>query len=473
MYASGSSGRWFACPLLLNVARYQTNHFSNNAYRMKPLTTLLRTFIELHPDEAARAFEALEHADAQRLFKTLPAGVAVSLLERLSPHVATPLLAELDTERVGQLVTAMPLRHASTVLRQLEDEKRESVLAALPEKHSRPLRYLASYSAETAGGIMEPRVASLSIDLTAQQAISVIRKTPREALHYLYITDRDGKLAGVLTMRDLLLAVPRDPIKPLVRREVVSVTDTMNSENVVGLMTERGFLALPVVDYEGRLVGVVKHDDVLHAGQLEAFEDMQILAGAGADERALSPVSTVIRSRLPWLMINLVTAFMAAAVVGLFENVIAQVAALAVLMPVVAGQGGNTGAQSLAVVLRGLALREIIAGVKRRVVVKELVAGTLNGVAVAVVTGLSVFVWQMYLEDAGATKSIGLALVIFLAMIINMAAAALAGAVIPLMLRAMGRDPAQSSSIFLTTVTDIVGFASFLGFAVVFLPMLT
>jgi magnesium transporter len=171
-------------------------------------------------------------------------------------------------------------------------------------------------------------------------------------------------------------------------------------------------------------------------------------------------------------MINLVTAFMAAAVVGLFEDVIAQVAALAVLMPVVAGQGGNTGAQSLAVVIRGLALREIISGTERRVVMKELLAGIINGIAIAVVTGIAVFVWQFFMEQSGGTKAIGLSTVIFLAMIINMGAAALSGAVIPLVLRTLGRDPAQSSSIFLTTVTDIVGFASFLGFAVLFLPML-
>ena len=439
---------------------------------MSPLETLLRSFIELHPDEAARSFEALASSDARRLFKTLPSRVAVALLERLSPHIAGPLLAQMEVERIRQLLREMSPRSASTVVQQLEEEKREELFQGLAESVARPLRDLTRYSAETAGGIMEPRVAALSIDLTAQQAISTIRKTPRNVLHYLYVTDRDGKLAGVLTMRDLLLAGPRDLIEPLVRREVVSVPDTMNRTEVVNLMSERGFLALPVVDYDGRLVGVIKHDEALQAGQLEAFGDLQKITGASADERALSPVTTVVRSRLPWLMINLVTAFMAAAVVGLFENVIAQVAALAVLMPVVAGQGGNTGAQSLAVVIRGLALREIISGMERRVVVKELLAGVINGIAVAVVTAAAVFVWQMFLEGAGTTKSVGLSLVIFLAMIINMAAAALAGAIIPLVLRALGRDPAQSSSIFLTTVTDIVGFASFLGFAVLFLPML-
>jgi magnesium transporter len=304
-----------------------------------------------------------------------------------------------------------------------------------------------------------------------QQAVTAIRKAPREALHYLYVTQRDGKLIGVLNMRDLMLAAPRERIELLVRRSVVSVPDTMDSGEVVELMRERGFLAVPVVDFEGRLIGVVKHGEALQAGQAAAFENLQKIVGAGADERALSPVSLVVKSRLPWLYVNLMTAFMAAAVVGVFEGIIAQVAALAVLLPVVAGQGGNTGSQSLAVVMRGLALREIIPGVKRRVIVKELVAGLINGLAVAIFTAAAVFGWRTAAGDSVQAGS-GLALVIGLAMIVNMVAAALAGAVIPIVLRAVGRDPAQSAAIFLTTVTDIVGFASFLGFATLFMSLI-
>ncbi len=437
----------------------------------KPLESLLRAFVELHPEDAARAFETLDTADALRLLKNLPVRVTVSLLEQLSPYAAGPILEQLGHDRIREFCAEMSPRTASSLLHQLAEAKREEVLAGMAESAAKQLRELAKYPADTAGAIMEPRVAALAIDMTVQQAISKIRKTPREALHYLYVTERYGTLIGVLNMRDLLLAAPRDPLEPLVRRNVVTVADTMDREEVVNLMRERKFLALPVVDFDGRLVGVVRHDEALHAGQLEAFEDLQKIVGAGADERALSPVSKVVKSRLPWLFVNLVTAFMAAAVVGLFEGIIAQIAALAVLLPVVAGQGGNTGAQSLAIVMRGLALREIIPGVKKRVVVKELVAGLINGVAVAVVTAVVVFGWRMTKGDATEVCT-GLALVILLAMIVNMAAAALAGAAIPLLLKALGRDPAQSASIFLTTVTDIVGFAAFLGFAVAFSSML-
>jgi magnesium transporter len=211
-------------------------------------------------------------------------------------------------------------------------------------------------------------------------------------------------------------------------------------------------------------VGVVQHHEALEAGQLEAFEDLQILVGAGAEERALSPVRTVVKSRLPWLLVNLGTVFLASAVVGMFEGMISRIAALAVLLPVVAGQGGNTGAQSLAVVMRGLALREIIPSVRKRMILKELLAGFINGLLIAVVTALSVFAWRMIKGDP-LTASTALGAVIGISIVISMALSALAGAIIPLLLGAMGRDPAQSAAIFLSTVTDIVGFVVFLGLA--------
>lgn len=320
---------------------------------------------------------------------------------------------------------------------------------------------------------MEPRVPTLSLHLTANQAIAAVRKAARKVLHYIYVADSDGKLVGVVNMRDLLLADENSSIDDIVHRDVVSVTDTMDRTEAINLLTERRLLALPVIDYEGRMLGVVKHDAAMKSSQLVGFQDLQKIAGAAADERALSSVSTVVRSRLPWLTINLVTAFMAAAVVGMFEGIIAQVAALAVLMPVVAGQGGNTGAQSLAIVIRGIAIREIIHGAEMKVIKKELYASIINGIAIAILTAVAVFAWQYLMDGSGMTKAIGLSAVIFLSMIINMVAAAFAGTVIPLVLKSLGRDPAQSSSIFLTTVTDIVGFSSFLGFAVLFLPMLT
>ena len=431
---------------------------------MKTLEPLVRSFVEGHPQDAAKALEELDADEATKILERLPSRLQGLLMERLSPPKAGAILEQLDSFRARELLASMPPRQASFVLQHMDEGKREDALKALPDARAHQLRELMHYPAEMAGGMMEPRVASVRADLNVQSAIAVLRKAPRQTLYYLYVTDGDGKLVGVLNMRNLLLASPKDTIESLMSREILSVPATMDREEVLNLIRRHRFLALPVVDADGRLIGVIKHDEALRAGQLEAFEDIQKMVGAGGDERALSPVSIVIKRRLPWLYVNLLTAFAAAAVVGIFEGIIQKVTALAVLLPIVSGQGGNTGAQALAVVMRGIALREILTGTAKRVIVKEVLAGLFNGVAIAVATAAAVWVWS---------RSMGLSLVIGLAMIVNMVVAGLSGAAIPIILKALNRDPAQSSSIFLTTVTDVVGFASFLGFAAIFISLLT
>lgn len=319
-------------------------------------------------------------------------------------------------------------------------------------------------TALTAAGMMEGEVVTIPLNVTAEAAIEFLRNAPRQSLHYLYVTDADRRLVGVLGMRDILLARPSDPVESMVRRGVTTIRLETPREELAAVMQKTRYLALPVVDGEGRLQGVVRHDRVLGAAREEAFEDLQRLVGAGGDERALAPVSHAVRKRLGWLLVNLATAFLASAVIAQFEPALAKVAALSILMTIVAGQGGNTGAQTLAVVIRGLAVKEILPGTTWRLVMKELAAGVVNGVAVALVTGGVVWAWF---------RNPWLAVVIGSAMVVNMTAAALSGAAIPLVLHALGRDPAQSSSIFMTTVTDVVGFASFLGFALLFMSKLT
>jgi len=430
---------------------------------MKMLESLVRTFVEGHPQDAAIAVDQMAATEAVKILEKLPSRLNGLLMERLTPQNACAILELLEPSRAQELLAGMSPRHASLVLNCLASGKREEALAGLPSSRSRELRELMNYPHETAGGMMEPRVVSILVDLNVQSAIGVLRKAPRLSLFYLYVTDRNGKLVGVLNMRNLLLASPRDTIESLMSRDIMSIPASTDRREVLMLMRRHRFLALPVVDAEGRLIGVIKHDEALRAGRLEVFEDLQKMVGAGGDERALSPVFTVVKRRLPWLYVNLATAFAAAAVVGIFEGVIQKVTALAVLLPIVSGQGGNTGAQALAVVMRGLALREIVSGAAKRVMVKEIIAGLLNGVAIAVVTSAVVWIWS---------RNVGITLVIGLAMIVNMAAAGLSGAAIPICLKALNRDPAQSSSIFLTTVTDVVGFASFLGFAAILMSLL-
>lgn len=430
---------------------------------MSTTESLVRYYAEAHPESAAHALENEQPEDAAEVIDRLPHSISGPVLENLPPVATAQILEALGPDKSSTLLEGIDAHHAAAVLEHVNHDLRERLLATLPDKRKDLLERLASYAPDTAGAMMDLQVASLPADLTAERAISRLRKAPRQALYYLYVTNRRQKLIGVLGMRNLLLAEPSTPIKEIMHPDITAIPATMVREDVAALMRDKKFLALPVTDESDRLIGVVKYGQVLEAVEQKAFEDLQTMVGAGSEERALSPFPMVVKSRLPWLGINLLTAFAAAAVVGIFESTIERVTALAVLLPVVAGQGGNTGAQALAVIMRGLALREVEAGMARQVLLKETIAGTINGLVIGVLAGAAAYAWD---------GRWALGVVIFLAMIVNMAAAALTGAAVPMVLQAMGRDPAQASSIILTTVTDIVGFAAFLGLAVAFMPLL-
>lgn len=317
--------------------------------------------------------------------------------------------------------------------------------------------------ASTAGGMMSSEATALPSELTVGEAVRKIRSLgKKQPLYYVYVTDPEGRLQGVLGMRDLILADPPTLLSSIMR-QVTSVPVEMDREEVVRLAARHRYLAVPVVDSRKRLLGIVHSEDLIEVAQEEASEDIQKMFGAGGDEGALSPVRFAVGKRLPWLLVNLATAFLAAAVVGIFESTIARITALAVFLPVVAGQGGNAGTQTLAVVIRGLALGEVERSLAKRVILKEAGLGLINGVVVGLVTAA-----VGYLCEGNAHFG----LVIGLAMVTNMAVACVAGAGIPIAMRALGWDPAQSSSIILTTVTDVVGFFSFLGLATLFQHLL-
>jgi len=408
------------------------------------------------PTAVAQAVESLSPEDAVHVLEALPVSELSRVIERLESSIALQIIQQLPAEIRAAVVAELAPRDAALLMRQLDDEVQAETMRHIPGDVAQRFREALEYPADTAGGIMEPLATTLLSDLTVEQAVNAIRAAPKEYLYYLYVVDRERKLVGVLNTRDLLLADPKTRLDHIAIREMVSVPAMMDREEVANVIRHRNFLALPVVSDQGRLLGVVSHEQVLETVEEEAFEDLQRTVGAGADETALSPILTVVSRRLPWLVLNLVTTFAAAAIVGTFESVIAQVTALAVLLPVVAGQAGNSGAQSLAVVLRGLALDEISSGTVVRLLRKEMVAGAVNGFFVALVCSGGVWFWS---------GSIALALVIAASMWLCLVLSPLVGAAIPLLLHRVGLDPAQSSTIFLTTFTEIAGFGLFLGFA--------
>ena len=425
---------------------------------------LADTYIDQFPQEATEVLESAPISEVVQLLQMQSPERGALILGRISTALATAALLQLKPDPVRKILGAMNPVQAALLLGSLDQDSREKQLNNLDAGLAKELNDLMSYPEGSAGRLMQPRAPSIPARLTIKQALKRIRGfAPRDA-DVLVVTDDSGKLLGLVDLVDVTQADPGTFMQTLVQGTTpVRVNALTPQEEIIDLFSRYRLRLIPVVDIEERLLGVIRQSSVIQAAQEVAATDMQAMVGVSRDERALSSPLFAMRKRLPWLNINLLTAFLAAAVVGLFENTIAQFTALAVLLPVVAGQSGNTGAQALAVIMRGLALREIQVRHWRRVLLKEVLAGALNGIAIAIVTGLGVLIWS---------KSIGLALVIGVAMIISMALAGLSGGAIPLVLTRLGQDPAQSASILLTTVTDVVGFFSFLGLATLFSSLL-
>lgn len=416
---------------------------------------LARLYARQFPEEAARRIESAPLDDAVALLESEPTPHAVAVIDRLASNIAADVLQAGSPEFAQGVLEAMDPVRAAATLAWLDAPQRDALLAGLDERAANDLRRMADYPPETAGRLMDPRVIAFRRGATVQQALTRLRGVRRRAVPEVFLIGDDDALTGRVPLQALAVARPDDPLESLAE-PAVPVSGTATADEVVEHLNSHRLASLPVIDIDGRLLGVIREDVLMKTARQDVAADIQAMVGASRQERALSRVSFAVRARLPWLHINLVTAFIAAAVVGLFESTIAAFTALAVLLPVVAGQSGNAGAQALAVTMRGLALREVRVSQWARVTRKEALVALINGWAIALTTGVAVFAWS---------GSLGLSGVIATSMVISMVAAGAAGAAIPMILTSLGRDPAQSSSIILTTVTDVVGFSSFLGIA--------
>jgi len=343
----------------------------------------------------------------------------------------------------------------------LPTDAREHMAQNISGKLRDQIRELLTYPEDSVGRIMTTDFLSFHQELSAQAAIDKIRAfgPKRFPASYAYVVDDETRLLGVLNMRDLMLSSPDKSLESIMRKDIFSLNCFVDTQEAAVELAKRKYFAAPVVDSENHMLGIIKAERMIQGVREDVTKDMQRMFGAGGDERVFSTIMFSLKKRLPWLHVNLATAFLAAAVVAAFEGIIAKLTVLAVLLPVVAGQGGNAGAQSLAVVMRGIVMREIPRDKKLRLVLKEGILGAINGVVIGAVTALIAWMWN---------GNPYLGLVIGLGMLVNLIFAGLSGSSIPLLMKKLGMDPAQSSSIILTTVTDVVGFLAFLGFAVVF-----
>jgi len=418
-----------------------------------------KAFISQFPEEAAHACESYPPQEVLQVLRDNPGHDAAKILSAMTPSLAAEIFGTMNLDLLQDVITHSSPTLVASLLQRLPGEQRQEILASLPLALSADIAPFLEYPEDSVGLLMDVKFFALPEDLTVEEAIRQVRMHAPRQLNAIYIIDRQQILVGQLPLRDLFLAPSHKTLGALMNRELPTIHPLENQEQVVEICDEWKVITIPVTDLDGRLLGIISNQDIIQVEIEEATISMQTMVGVSKDERALSPPWFAIRKRLPWLQINLLTAFLAAFVVGLFEDTIAKFTALAVLLPVVAGQSGNTGAQALAVVMRGLALRDIRPSQWLRVTLKESYVALANGVAVAATTCTAVYIWS---------SSWGLTMVIGVSMVISMLMAGFSGAIIPIVLKSLKQDPAQSSSIILTTVTDVAGFFSFLGLATIF-----
>jgi magnesium transporter len=425
---------------------------------------LLNLLQKQHPADLAQIFSELQERDRQAAFSLLAdrnGRLAMEAVSELGPENGAALLATRSAEDIAKLAQEIPSDDAAALIDYLPEELSAAVLDLMRPKESGVVENLLEYAERTAGRIMNPHVFALDEDMTVGEAITELQTTRDvEMVFYLYVVDARRHLVGVVSLRRLLLVSPETPLKRIMTADLISARVDMDQEEVARQVAAYNLLAIPVVDEENKLVGIITVDDVIDVIKDEATEDIYRLAGVAGDERVFTIPRESLRLRFPWLAINLATAFLAAAVVAIFQGTIDKWTALAVFMGIPAGMGGNAATQTLTVIVRGLALGELTWGNAKKALLKEIVVGVGNGVATGLLAAAVVWVFRW-------DPMIGVLL--GAAMIVNLFVAAAAGTLIPLGLKAIRIDPALASTVFITTFTDIAGFASFLGLATAYL----
>jgi magnesium transporter len=421
--------------------------------------TFLREIVaELHEADLGDLIGALEPDDRVSLVELTGTDFDFSALNEVDDTVREEILEELEPETVAEGVRELESDDAVELLEGLDEEDQEEILEKLPPRERDALERSLDYPEDSAGRRMQTEFITVPPDWTVGQAIDYMRETPDlpERFYEIYAVDANRRWQGAIPLDVLLRSRRPVPLADLIDedRRRVAVTDDL--EEVARLFGKYNLVAAPVVDAEDRLVGVITVDDVVDVIEEEADEDLKALGGVTSDEELSDNVWTIAKARFNWLLVNLATAFLASSVLGLFAGQLEKMVALAVLAPIVASQGGNAATQTMTVAVRALATRELGSNNAVRVVIREALVGLVNGLAFAVITGVAAVAWF---------RIPGLGVVIGLAIICNLVAGALGGILIPMVLERVRADPAVASGTFVTTVTDVVGFFSFLGIA--------
>ena len=427
--------------------------------------SIIDLFSNLHAADIAKLIDNLDEEDRLRLFSLLEVDKASEVILELSDTSREQLIEDLSNEELTDIIEEMDSDDAADIIAELSDDQAKAVLDAIEPDDSEEVKELLKYPEDSAGGIMQSELVSVRRSATINDAFQAVAvaKDEIENIYDIFVVEDDNRLIGAVPLQRLITTKRFTPVVDLIDHDIVSVTVDMDQEEVARLFKKYDLVSVPVIDAEKRLLGRITIDDVMDTVDEETSEDIYRIAGLGEDDTVFNTPAESVKKRLPWLFLNLIMALTSVLVIGFFEDTIKFMVVLAFFMPVVAGLGGNAGGQTLALIVRGMALGEITFENAKRVLFRQLAVGIANGVSVGVVIGFIAWLWK------GIPV---LGLILGLAMIISVFVGTFAGALIPLALTRLKLDPALGSQIFLTAFTDAFGFLSFLGLATLFFRLL-
>jgi magnesium transporter len=428
--------------------------------RRGAMSNAVNLLTKLRPVDIAQILTQLPQSEREAIFSALVGSdltQAAEAVSEMGTESAVALLAALNRDDVTRLLQELPSDDATLLVAEMPEKLRDELLETMKTEHSTVVNELLGFADETAGRIMTPDYFALDEDLTISEAITALQKRSEEfeMAFYIYVVDSRNHLLGVVSLRQLLLNPPSTPLRKIMIGDVIKVTTDTDQEEVARLVATYNLLAVPVVDQENKLAGIITVDDIIDVMREEATEDIYALAGVDADDRALGSAMNSVRRRLPWLLLSLGGALIAVAIVRLLLPANPNSLLLAILIPVVATMGSNAATQTMTVVVRGIGLGEVSWETRWRVTLKEAMVGLTNGLVISLVVSGIVAVWF----------NLALGAILGLTMIFSLLFAGMLGTLIPVLLKRFKVDPALASSVFVVTFTDIVTFFFYLGIA--------
>ena len=444
----------------LNMNKEELRKFLLHA----PQASIIKYVESIHPVDILDVLRDYPE-DKEDILYRLPEGLIADIIDEADDEEKYSILMEFSENKQKNIVEEMSSDELTDLLGMLDEEKANKILEKMTDEDARKVRQLLSYDPDTAAGIMATEFVALKENMTVEETLKYLQKygEENENIYDLYVVDNFDKLKGVISLKELVTKNFNTRISDVIHTKIEGIPYNTDQEEVGHRFEKYGYLTMPVVDNSNRLLGVVTFDDVMQILRDETTEDIHRLGGVDEGEKVDGSLKDSVKSRLPWLIVNLVTAILAAAVVGMFEGTIQAVVSLATFMPIVTGMGGNAGTQTLTIIVRGLALGELNFKNMKKVFFKEIGVGVVTGVVIGFIIGVLGYIWE---------GNFMFGIIISVAMLLNMIVATITGYLVPVVLKKFKVDPALASSIFVTTFTDVLGFFFFLGLATLLIQYL-